>query len=73
VPHHDYFVTTILEHPADAEPRLAFADFLEQSGDPRGPWLRFVSRVHELAQLAYDPATDPGVDESFLPHNDPTL
>src|SRR5262245_15911726 len=70
---HDHFVSLVLEHPADPEPRLAFADWLESQGDPRGPWLRFVSRVHELAQLAYDPATDPGHDERFLPHVDPTL
>src|SRR4051794_25112233 len=63
----------VLDHPADPGPRLVYADWLEELGDVRGQWLRFVSRVHELAEQAYDPATDPGVDESFLPHTDLTL
>jgi uncharacterized protein (TIGR02996 family) len=34
------FVAAILAAPYDDAPRLVFADWLEERGDPRGEWLR---------------------------------
>jgi uncharacterized protein (TIGR02996 family) len=36
----DAFLRTILEHPDDDMARLVFADWLEERGDPRGPFIR---------------------------------
>jgi len=69
----DVFVRMVLEHPAEEGPRLVFADWLDERGDVRGPWLRFVSRVHELARLASEPATLPDTDEAHLAHRSASL
>ena len=37
---HDYFLKTVLDHPADDAPRLAYADWLDGQGDPRGEFIR---------------------------------
>jgi uncharacterized protein (TIGR02996 family) len=34
------FLRTIHDHPGDDGPRLVYADWLDERGDPRGPWLR---------------------------------
>jgi len=34
------FITEILRHPYDDAPRLVYADWLEERGDPRGEYLR---------------------------------
>lgn len=34
------FLATIRANPADDLPRLVFADWLEERGEPRGPWVR---------------------------------
>ena len=36
----DAFLAAIAAAPADQAPRLVFADWLEERGDPRGAWLR---------------------------------
>jgi uncharacterized protein (TIGR02996 family) len=47
----DAFLQTILESPDDDAPRLVFADWLEERGDPRGEFIRIQC---QLAQLAED-------------------
>jgi uncharacterized protein (TIGR02996 family) len=37
---HEAFVREILEHPDDDAPRLIYADWLEERGDPRGEFIR---------------------------------
>lgn len=37
---HDSFLRTIIENPADDGPRLVYADWLEERGDPRGEFIR---------------------------------
>jgi uncharacterized protein (TIGR02996 family) len=36
----DAFLLDILIHPDEAAPRLIYADWLEDQGDPRSPWVR---------------------------------
>jgi uncharacterized protein (TIGR02996 family) len=44
------FLEAILAEPRDDVPRLVFADWLEEQGDPRGEWLRVVTRLDLLSQ-----------------------
>jgi uncharacterized protein (TIGR02996 family) len=53
VPNEDTFLQAILESPDDYSPRLLFADWLDEQGDPRGELIRVQC---ELASLARDPA-----------------
>jgi uncharacterized protein (TIGR02996 family) len=53
VPSEDTFLQAILESPDDYSPRLLFADWLDERGDPRGELIRVQC---ELASLGYDPA-----------------
>ncbi len=53
----DAFLQDILEHPDDDVPRLVYADWLSERGDPRGEFIR--AQV-ELARMAED---DPRRDE----------
>jgi uncharacterized protein (TIGR02996 family) len=46
------FLTAIAEEPADAAPRLVFADWLEERGDPRGEMLRLGWEVSTLPPAA---------------------
>lgn len=50
----DAFLLAILDDPADDFPRLAYADWLEERGDPRGEF------IHVQCLLAAMPADDPG-------------
>ncbi len=50
----DAFLHTILAHPDDDIPRLVFADWLEERGDPRGTFIRLQIERAKLTQ--YDPA-----------------
>ncbi len=52
-PGHEPFLATILDDPAADGPRLVFADWLEEQGDPRSEFIRVQV---ELSQL---PANDP--------------
>jgi uncharacterized protein (TIGR02996 family) len=36
----DAFLRTVLDHPNDDSPRLVYADWLEEQGDPRGEFIR---------------------------------
>jgi uncharacterized protein (TIGR02996 family) len=44
----DGFVAAILADPRDDTPRLVFADWLEERGDPRGEFLRISLRLEAL-------------------------
>src|ERR1019366_9385047 len=50
----DAFLHTILAHPDDDIPRLVFADWLEEHGNPRGTFIRLQCDRAKLTQ--YDPA-----------------
>jgi uncharacterized protein (TIGR02996 family) len=41
------FLAAIAARPAESGPRLVYADWLEERGDPRGPLLRDVCRLTE--------------------------
>src|SRR5262245_51747820 len=51
------FLVTIGERPGDMGPRLVYADWLEERGDPRGAWLRWASET--LPELARESLTHP--------------
>ncbi len=51
------FVEAILDHLDDDAPRLVYADWLEEQGDPRGEFIRVQCRV------AATPRDDPGYDD----------
>jgi uncharacterized protein (TIGR02996 family) len=42
------FTAAILAAPRDDAPRLVFADWLDERGDPRGEWLRVTARLQQL-------------------------
>jgi uncharacterized protein (TIGR02996 family) len=50
----DAFLQTVLEHPDDDIPRLVFADWLEEQGNPRGAFIRLQCDRAKLTQ--HDPA-----------------
>src|SRR5262245_13561869 len=52
----DAFVAAILAAPHDDTPRLVFADWLDERGDPRGELLRIATELEALE--AADPPTD---------------
>jgi uncharacterized protein (TIGR02996 family) len=54
---HDDFLREILASPDDDAPRLIYADWLEERGDPRGEFIRVQC---ELARLDTDGRTDEG-------------
>src|SRR3954451_9822955 len=41
------FLTAILEHPDDDGCKLAYADWLDEQGDPRGEYLRLMMKVRQ--------------------------
>lgn len=45
---HDEFVQEIRAAPRDITPRLIYADYLEESGDPRGEFIRIQCELSEL-------------------------
>jgi uncharacterized protein (TIGR02996 family) len=51
------FYQDILEHPDDRAPRLIYADWLEEQGDPRGEFIRLHCAATDLAPG--DPAREP--------------
>lgn len=46
------FVREILEHPDDDAPRLIYADWLEERGDPRGEFIRVQCELARLPRAA---------------------
>jgi uncharacterized protein (TIGR02996 family) len=49
------FIRSILASPRDDAPRLAFADWLEERGDPRGEFLRILLRLEALSEKEAPP------------------
>lgn len=49
----DAFLSNICEHPQDDFPRLQFADWLEEQGDPLGRFIRVQIRLHHEGKVAY--------------------
>ena len=49
----DAFLETIFAHPDDDTPRLVFADWLEEQGNPRGTFIRLQCERAKMTQ--YDP------------------
>jgi len=50
----------VLEHPDDDTPRLVYADWLEEHGDPRGEFIRVQC---ELARMGYDDPRRPDFEK----------
>ena len=46
----DAFLQAIVEAPDDDTPRLIYADWLEERGDPRGEFIRLQCRLDRLLQ-----------------------
>lgn len=46
---HDHFLKLICDQPADIGPRLVYADWLEEHGDPRGEFIRVQCALSGLA------------------------
>src|SRR5262245_1361961 len=46
---HDAFLQAILETPDDDAPRLVYADWLEEQGDPHGPFIRLQCQLAAMA------------------------
>jgi uncharacterized protein (TIGR02996 family) len=52
VTHHDAFLQAILENPDDDTPRLIYADFLDEHGDPdRDEFIRVQSLLARLQRV----------------------
>ena len=49
------FLKTILANPHDWSPRLVFADWLDECGDPRGELVRLVYWLHQPENVGYPP------------------
>ncbi len=57
--HDEAFLQAILEAPDDDTPRLIYADWLEDQGDPRGELIRLEA---QLARLAADDPSRPALE-----------
>jgi len=60
VTHDEAFLQAILEDPEDDTPRLVYADWLEERGDPRGEFIRVQCR---LATLSHDDDRRPPLED----------
>ncbi|HEY2147185.1 MAG TPA: TIGR02996 domain-containing protein, partial [Pirellulales bacterium] len=60
--HGDAFLQAILADPEDDAPRLIYADWLEERGDPRGEFIRLQCALERLS--ATDPARPDLEDEA---------
>ena len=54
------FLRDVVEHPGDETPRLIYADWLSERGDPRG---EFIHLQCELARLAEDDQRRPALED----------
>jgi uncharacterized protein (TIGR02996 family) len=48
-PRYEPFLQTVLDHPADDGPRMVYADWLEEQGDPRGEFIRVQLQLNRIA------------------------
>lgn len=62
---HADFVQEILAHPDDDAPRLIFADYLEEHGDPRGEFIRVQCEIASLTKPSQQPSRMYGADERY--------
>jgi uncharacterized protein (TIGR02996 family) len=53
---HDGFIRAILDDPEDDLPRLVYADWLEERGDPRGELIRLQCELERIGGSPTDPA-----------------
>jgi uncharacterized protein (TIGR02996 family) len=51
--HPDPFVRTIVEKPLDDGPRLVYADWLEEHGDPRGEFIRVQCKLAKIEEAGF--------------------
>jgi uncharacterized protein (TIGR02996 family) len=51
VSEHEPFLAAVLADPGDPGPRLVYADWLDEGGDPRGAWLRLAVEPPKLAAI----------------------
>jgi type IV pilus assembly protein PilB len=58
--HDEAFLQAILEAPEDDTPRLIYADWLEEQGDPRGEFIRLQA---QLARMSEDDPHRPGLED----------
>ena len=58
--HDEGFLQAILEAPEDDTPRLIYADWLEDQGDPRGEFIRLQA---QLARMSEDDPRRPALEE----------
>jgi uncharacterized protein (TIGR02996 family) len=58
--HDEAFLQAILEAPDDEAPRLIYADWLEEQGDPRGELIRLET---QLARMSADDPERPALEE----------
>src|SRR5437764_6172383 len=49
MPDDDAFLRAILAHPDDDLPRLVYADWLDERGDPKGEFIRLQCELERLA------------------------
>src|SRR5271166_6206709 len=71
---HAAFLEAIVAHPDDDTPRLVYADWLEERGDPRGAFIRAQCALERLG--ADDPrraALEDEADELLETHQDDWL
>ena len=50
--HEEEFLQQIVAAPEDVEPRLVYADWLEERGDPRGDFIRIQCELAEIDPYA---------------------
>src|SRR5438093_4089128 len=65
------FLRAVLDRPDDDGPRLVFADWLEERGDPRGAFIRAQVELERLGE--YDPrrpALELLADQLLVEHGD---
>ena len=62
--HDEAFLQAILEAPDDDAPRLIYADWLEEQGDPRGAFIRVQC---QLARMAEDDPRRPALEVEETP------
>jgi uncharacterized protein (TIGR02996 family) len=65
--HEEAFLQAIIESPEDDAPRLVYADWLEERGDPRGEFLRLECRLRSLPEACADLSSRLGVIRLLSP------
>lgn len=66
------FIREIVAHPDDA-PRLIYADWLEERGDPQGEFIRIYIRVRDRGASAAELAPNAGLQYHVIPEACPAV